>query len=72
MVHIAPCPGEKIIDTQDLITALEQSIAQMRAMNPAPPVMVVVASESGMLRAPGQSILAVSLTHFCFIYALNK
>jgi len=25
-----------------------------------------------MLRAPGQSILAVGSTHFCFIYALNK
>jgi hypothetical protein len=34
--------------------------------------MVVVASESGMLRAPGQNILAVGSTHFCFIYALNK
>jgi len=34
--------------------------------------MVVVASKRGMLRARGQSILAVSSTHFCFIYALNQ
>src|SRR5437870_4360534 len=31
VMDIAPCPGEKIVDTKDLITALKQPITQMRA-----------------------------------------
>jgi hypothetical protein len=31
MLHIAPCPGEEIIDTQDLIAAVEQPLTEVRA-----------------------------------------
>src|SRR4051794_40595393 len=31
MVHIAPRPGEEIIDTQHLITAVEQPLTEVRA-----------------------------------------
>src|SRR5882672_9652084 len=31
MVHIAPRPGEEIVDTQHLITAVEQPLTEVRA-----------------------------------------
>jgi hypothetical protein len=73
MVHIAPRPGEKIVDTQHLITAVEQPLTEVRANESSSARNGCGRfGEQDTARARGQSILAVSLTHFRFIYALNK